>query len=62
MSARHHAPSATAVPATDGPAPAEATVRLSPSPRKAGHHPVALVRLARLSRTGPGGNWAHWAH
>ncbi|MER7705788.1 hypothetical protein ABTX81_23200 [Kitasatospora sp. NPDC097605] len=57
MSARHHAPSATAVQATDGPAPAGATVRLSPSPRKAGNHP-ALVRLARLSRSGP----AHWAH
>ncbi|MFF7586197.1 hypothetical protein ACFZCK_01745 [Kitasatospora purpeofusca] len=59
MSARHHAPSATAGPATDGPDRAEATVRLAPSPRKAGHHPVALVRLARLSRSGPGPHWAH---
>ncbi|KOV38624.1 hypothetical protein ADK60_02215 [Streptomyces sp. XY431] len=59
MSARHHAPSATAGPATNGPAEAGATVRLSPSPRKAGHHPVALVRLARLSRSGPGPHWAH---
>ncbi|MER5352285.1 hypothetical protein ABT093_18395 [Kitasatospora sp. NPDC002551] len=56
MSARHHAPSAPAIQATDGPAPA--TVRISPSPRKAGHHPIALVRLARLSRSGP----AHWVH
>ncbi len=59
MSARHHAPSASAVPATDGPVPAGGTVRLSPSPRKAGQHPAALVRLARLSRTGPGAHWAH---
>ncbi|MFE6866688.1 hypothetical protein ACFVFS_09035 [Kitasatospora sp. NPDC057692] len=58
MRARHHAPSAIAVPATDGPAPAGATVRISPSPRKAGNHPLALVRLARLSRSGP----VHWAH
>ncbi|MFF2951379.1 hypothetical protein ACFVVU_08535 [Kitasatospora sp. NPDC057965] len=58
MSARHHAPSATAVPATDGPDPAGSTVRISPSPRKAGNHPLALVRLARLSRSGP----AHWVH
>ncbi|WP_380282772.1 hypothetical protein [Kitasatospora purpeofusca] len=58
MRARHHAPSATADPATDGTAPAGAMVRISPSPRKAGHHPLALVRLARLSRSGP----AHWAH
>ncbi|MFB7470162.1 hypothetical protein [Kitasatospora sp. NPDC056184] len=57
MRARHHAPSATAVPATDGPALAGSTVRISPSPRKAGNHP-ALVRLARLSRSGP----VHWAH
>ncbi|MFE2111747.1 hypothetical protein ACFXAF_38655 [Kitasatospora sp. NPDC059463] len=58
MSARHHAPSATAVEASDGVAPAGATVRISPSPRRAGNHPLALVRLARLSRSGP----AHWAH
>ncbi|MEV6976844.1 hypothetical protein [Kitasatospora sp. NPDC093806] len=53
MSARHHAPSATTAPTPGGPRPVRSTVRISPSPRKAGHHPLALVRLARLSRSGP---------
>ncbi|MFB6891448.1 hypothetical protein ACFCX4_19330 [Kitasatospora sp. NPDC056327] len=59
MNARHHAPSAHVLPAADDPAPAGIAVRISPSPRKAGHHPLALVRLARLSRSGPAVHWTH---
>ncbi|MFC9328435.1 hypothetical protein [Kitasatospora sp. NPDC057015] len=52
MSARHHALNPAAAPPCD-PEQTRATVWISPSPRKAAHHPPALVRLARLSRPGP---------
>ncbi|MFF1907960.1 hypothetical protein [Kitasatospora sp. NPDC058218] len=49
MSARHHSLNPpTALPGA--PERTRATVRISPSPRKAAHAPLALVRLARLSR------------
>ncbi|MEV0534545.1 hypothetical protein [Kitasatospora sp. NPDC050463] len=51
MSARHHSLNPPTALSGD-PEQARATVRISPSPRKAAHHPLALVRLARLSRPG----------
>ncbi|MED7951481.1 hypothetical protein PUR61_10535 [Streptomyces sp. BE20] len=49
MSARHRSLNPPTAPlcASDQ---VRATVWISPSPRKAANHPLALVRLARLSR------------